>query len=125
LRQQREAALQAMRMLAQFQPRLTGPVLSGNAHEQADIHLHLFTDTHEEVAWFLMDRGIPYQLKDRVYHSIGRSYPSYRFFAGDDRIVLIVFQLLELRHAPPSPVDGKPTRRADLAAVENLLKQTV
>ncbi len=121
LTQMRRAALEAMYLLREFNPRLAGPVLSGTAHEHADILLHLFADNHEEVALFLMERGIPYQLREHTYRSIQQSYPCYRFMAGEESIVLEVFPVDGIRHAPPSPVDGKPMRRADSRAVEALL----
>jgi hypothetical protein len=126
LRALRQAALEAMRFFQPFNPRLVGPVLSGLAHEHAEIVLHLFCDTHEEVAWFLMERKIPYQLKERVYRGQPErreSYPCYRFMAGEESIALEVFPLDGIRRAPPSPVDGKPMRRADIAAVEALLRE--
>ena len=36
-------------------------------------------------------------------------------------IELAVFEEVDLRQAPPSPIDGKPQRRASLQEVEYLL----
>ena len=41
---QRSAALSAMQMLADFEPRLVGSVLAGTATEHNDIQLHLFAE---------------------------------------------------------------------------------
>ena len=41
----RNTALEAMRLLAEFEPRLVGPLLSGTATAHNDITLHLFADT--------------------------------------------------------------------------------
>ena len=41
---QRNAALSAMQMLADFEPRLVGSVLAGTATEHNDIQLHLFAE---------------------------------------------------------------------------------
>ena len=49
---------EAMRLLADFEPRLVGPVLTGTATAHNDIKLHLFADTPETVAVRLLDRGI-------------------------------------------------------------------
>ncbi|MET0290725.1 MAG: hypothetical protein ABW136_00065, partial [Steroidobacteraceae bacterium] len=49
LSRQREAALEAMDLLKDFQPRLVGPVLTGTASEHDDIQLHAFADTAETV----------------------------------------------------------------------------
>src|SRR5262245_5182408 len=45
----REAALGTMRLLVAFDPRLVGPVLTGNATEHSAIELHLFSDSAEAV----------------------------------------------------------------------------
>ncbi len=57
----RTAALQAMHFLSAFNPRLVGSVLSGRAGQHADINLHLFADTPEEVSLFLMESHIPFE----------------------------------------------------------------
>ena len=58
----REGAVQAIHFLADFNPRLVGSVLSGTAGQHADINLHLFADTPEEVSLFLMEAHIPFQV---------------------------------------------------------------
>lgn len=118
------AALDAMRFLAGFEPRLVGSVLAGTAGEHSDVNLHLFAETPEEVVLFLMENGIPYQTGERrlrVSPQEHASYPSYRFVAGDVPIELIVFPVDGLRQAPLSPVDRKPMQRASLKAVEALV----
>jgi len=120
----RKTALAAMQMLASFSPRLVGPVLSGTASEHSAITLHLFTDTPEEVSWRLTELAIPHELEARRQRQNVNSvvsYPCYRFMAGEAEVELVVFPHKELRQAPLSPLDGKPMRRADLAAVESLL----
>jgi len=121
LRQQRQSALAAMRLLHSFQPRLVGKVLNGTANPHSPISLHLFTDSHEDLAVFLLERRMPYELSERSFPSVNKSYPCYQFMAGDAPVYLTVFPLLELRQAPPDPVTGKPMRRADQAAVSALL----
>src|SRR5512145_1267532 len=46
----RRAALDAMRLMADFQPRLVGPVLIGTASPHSEINLHLFSETPEAVS---------------------------------------------------------------------------
>ena len=50
LKEQRRIALDTMRMLEEFQPRLVGSVLTGTATNYSDINLHLFADRSESVA---------------------------------------------------------------------------
>jgi len=120
----RHAALQAMRLLERFEPRLVGPVLAGTADVHYPVTLHLFTDTPEEVDWFLLERRIPFELDERqLKPRVGQTaqYPLYRFVAGDTTIELTVFPTDGLRQAPLSPVDGRPMERATLRSVEALL----
>ena len=121
LQQKRQAALQAMRLCAAFNPRLVGAVLTGAAHEHSEINLHLFADSAEEVAFLLIEKGIPFHLKERAYNGIQKTYPCYCFQAGNESITLVVFPTDGIRLAPPSSIDGKPMRRADLQTVEALL----
>ena len=53
-------ALDAMRALKQFNPYLTGPVLTGMAGRYAAIDLQLFPESAKEVELFLLNRNIPY-----------------------------------------------------------------
>lgn len=118
----RQVAVQAMRLFAHFKPRLVGAVLQGTAHQNSEITLHLFTHTAEEVAFFLMEQGIPYTLGEKRFRlSQVVTYPVYQFLAGEEYVILIVFGIDDIRWSPPSPIDGKPMQRADLQTVENLL----
>ncbi len=120
----RSSALQAMRLLAEFEPRLVGPLLSGTATAHNDITLHLFADTPETVAVRLMDRGIPHEFAERRFRMQRdevEAYPAVRFTAGQHEVDATIFPLDGIRQAPPGPVDGRPMRRATLQEVEGLL----
>jgi hypothetical protein len=120
----RRAALAAMRLMADFQPRLVGPVLNGTASAHSEINLHLFSETPEAVSLRLDERGVPHEvLERRVRFERDRtvSYPALRFVAGRRTVDAVVFPLDGIRQSPCSPVDGKPMRRANAAEVEGLL----
>lgn len=124
IRQLRETARDAMRMLNGFEARLVGPVLTGTAADHAIIYLHVFSDVPEHVAIFLMDKHIPYEVSSRKLKTgsgVQRDYPVYSFVAGDTTIELTVFSQDGIREAPASPLDGKPMRRASLRELEMLL----
>lgn len=126
LRALRLAARQAMQLLSGFEPRLVGSVLSGSAGQYSDVNLHLFADTPEDVALFLMQSEIPFEPADRrlrLGRGEYRTYPGFRFMAGEHVLELTVFPLAGLREAPRSSVDGKPMRRATLAVLETLLDE--
>ena len=120
----RTAAVQAMRQLALFKPRLVGPVLVGTADRHTPVSLHLFAESPEEVGFSLMDRGIPYRNTDhRLRMSTGETerVPGFSFFAGDVAFELVVFSGRTRGHTPLSPVDGRAMQRAGLREVESLL----
>lgn len=120
----RRTALQAMRLLQQFQPRLVGPVLSGTASAHSEVNLHLFADSTEAVALHLMENHIPHEMAQRrLRYEPDRlvDYPVVRFVAGNREIDAVVFPVDGIRQSPASPVDGRPMRRADRAEVETLL----
>jgi hypothetical protein len=127
LRVMREAALSAMQILEEFTPRLVGPVLSGNADENSAINLHVFADSPEAVAMFLADRDISCRLYERRLKSRrGRNvspdtYAGFEFEHGGEPVEATVFPIDGIRQAPISPIDRKPTKRADIKAVKALL----
>lgn len=121
----RRSALQAMQLMAEFEPRLVGPVLAGTASAHSDINLHLFADTTESVTLRLAERGVPHEiLERRLRFERDRTvaYPAVRFVAGRQTVDAVVFPLDGIRQAPTSPVDGRPMRRASAAEVESLLE---
>lgn len=122
----RLAARQAMLLFRDFQPRLVGSVLQGNANRHSDVQLHLFADAPERIVMHLIDRDIPFDVTERRFRrTSGESFdlPAYRFVAGDTRIEAAVFPLDGIRQAPASPLDGRPMKRANLAEVEALLEE--
>ena len=121
---QRRAALDAMRMLREFQPRLVGPVLTGTATDHSDINLHLFAEPSESVVLKLMDLGVPHEVHEkRVRMDAERTitYPALRFDTRDWTIDATVFPVDGIRQAPYSPVDGRPMKRADAREVADLI----
>ncbi len=127
LRSLREAAVEAMEFFATFRPRLVGDVLDGTAGEFSDVHLHVFVDTPEEVALFLLEHEIPFDTDERRFR-FGDEYvflPVYRFVAGDARFDLSVFDSRGLRQPPHSRVDGQPMARAAVDDVRRLLAEPV
>jgi hypothetical protein len=125
LRSLREAALEAMRFFADFEPRLVGPVLEGTADEYSAVCLHLHDDGADRVAMFLQERGIPYEERTRrlrLERETTADVPVFVFSAGDSAIDITVLPYDRLRQAPLDRIDEKPMRRANLAAVEQLVR---
>ncbi|MGD2129343.1 MAG: hypothetical protein PVJ33_04680 [Lysobacterales bacterium] len=122
----RRTAVEAMQWLERFNPRLVGPVLDGTAGSHSRISLHVFADSVEAVVLFFLERGTAYRQEQR----------QIRWFNGEHRLVplivvslagvdieLAVFEPVHLRQSPPSPIDGRPQRRAAVGEVEYLLEQ--
>lgn len=121
----RRAALEAMRLFADFRPRLVGDVLSGLATEHSDVQLHVFAEHSESFDLFLQAQGIPFELSERRFRygrGEHRHYPAFRFAAGSIGVEAVVFPLTEIRQAPDSLVDGTPMARAKADDVIQLLR---
>jgi hypothetical protein len=72
LRRLREAALDWMRRLAEFNPYVTGAVLNGTANAHSDIHLQIFTDNPKDVAIYLLNQNVQYDVSE-TRHFAGRA----------------------------------------------------
>ncbi len=120
----RQLALEAMSNLAQFSPRLVGQVLSGTADPHTPVQIHLFADNPEQVAFFLMERGIPYRESEKIASfpkGKKQRQPSFKFQSGDTEIELIWFTPKTIGHPPISSLDQKPEKRASLTQLKDLL----
>ncbi|MFQ5993520.1 MAG: hypothetical protein ACE5K1_00385 [Acidiferrobacterales bacterium] len=120
----RAVALEAMRFLGAFAPRLVGPVLSGTVTPYSVVQLHVRADTPEQIGLLLDDHNIPFEEIDKRLRFGGDRYercPVYRFTADTCPIEVYVFSPLNGREPPLSPVDGKPMQRATIKQVERLL----
>ncbi len=125
LRLMRTAALSAMELLNDFSPRLVGPVLAGTADENSSVNLHVFADSPELVAMEIGDMGIqirPYERRLKTRRGQVETYAGFEFNHQNEMMQATVFPVDGIRQAPMSPIDGKPMRRADKEAVQELLQ---
>jgi hypothetical protein len=125
LRLMRTAALAAMELLKEFSPRLVGPVLAGTADENSSVNLHVFTDSAEMVAMEIGDMGIqfrPYERRLKSRRGQVEMYAGFEFIHCNETIQATVFPVDGIRQAPMSPIDGKPMKRVDTDAVQELLQ---
>lgn len=121
----RETALDGMLFLARFKPRLVGAVLRGTADAHSEITLHVFADTPEEPALYLMEHGVQYQHIDkRLTLASGEtaSYPSYRFLVEEVPLLIVVLPPVASRQAFKSEVDGRPLQRANAEELRALIE---
>ncbi|VAW94921.1 hypothetical protein MNBD_GAMMA22-1692 [hydrothermal vent metagenome] len=120
----RQAALKAMKLFADFSPKLVGSVLAGTSDQHSPVHLHLFADTSEDITVFLIEQRIPFEIgeqKVRYGHDVHEFQPTFNFYAGDVRFLLTVFVSHGKKQSPLSPIDGKTMPRANTMEVEKLL----
>jgi hypothetical protein len=73
LRRLREIALEWMQRLEAFNPFLTGAVLNGTAGEHSDIHLQIFCDNSKDVAIWLLNANVQYDVSE-TRHFAARGY---------------------------------------------------
>jgi len=121
----RRCALQVMRLLETFQPRLVGPVLAGTATAHTEITLHVFADHAERVALLLDEKGIDHHHAEKKlrYESEKQiSFPSFKFVAGGHVVEVVSLPIDGVRQPPLSPVDGKSMHRATLSEVAALIQ---
>ncbi len=119
-----EIAAGLMQQCREFNPRLTGAILTAHVHKHSSIEIHVFSDTPEHVMIFLMEQHIPFasgekRLRTRRDHYESR--PCLCFFVNKNPVELTVFSKQDIKHAPLSPIDGKPVRRVNLATIHQLL----
>lgn len=120
LRQLRQQALAAMRLLALFHPYLTGSVLNGTAGEQSDINLLVYSDDEKAVMMFLLKHDLPFESGEWRVHLMGRQQivPSFTLQTETGVPVHIAVLPENARHSG----GRKPETHADMEAVEALLK---
>ncbi len=124
LQNKRKAALSVMRALESFHPRLVGPVLTGTADKHARVTLHVFNDPPDEVVMHLLDKGLIFRNQQRKIRWHDGTYRLVQLLvtnADDVEVELTLFNSMDLRQAPPSPIDGRPQKRAPISEVERLL----
>ena len=126
LRARREAAVDAMRFLQRFEPRLVGAVLEGTADSHSAVCLHVFSDDLEAVGIYLREHGVPVETQTRrirMSREEQAEFPVLLFAADKLPFDLTVMPLNALRQAPLNRMDEKPMRRASLASVEIMLAE--
>lgn len=117
--QLRAEALAAMRLLAEFNPYLTGSVLSGTAGELSDINLMLFSDDAKAVLLFLLKHNIEFEDGEWKVRVGGHeeNVPSYTLTGESGTQMHIIVLPENARHSG----SRHPETHADIGAVEGLL----
>ena len=112
----RHLAASLMQELAQFNPYVIGAVLNGTAGEHSDIHLHLYTDNSKDVAIFLLNLGIDYEVSEHQGKR-GEALETLSFIYKNEGVHLLVHDLDDLRHTDKN-------ERGNLANLQTLLENS-
>jgi hypothetical protein len=113
LLQLRQIAADLMQELERFNPYLVGAVLNGTANKYSDIHLHLFTDNSKEVAIFLLNMGIQYEVSESI-NKRHESLETLSFMRQNEGVHLLIHNHDDLRSSPKAD-------RANLQALHQLI----
>ncbi len=118
----RVVALEAMRALLAFEPRLIGSVSTGHIRKGSDVDLSVFPADPEALERRLDELGWTYE-KEPVTIQKGGQIREYLHYHVADAfpVELTVYEPRELRQRPRSSTDGKPIVRVRASALEKLL----
>ncbi|MGB4346414.1 MAG: hypothetical protein WBJ21_08450 [Burkholderiaceae bacterium] len=124
LLQLRTLALSLMEILADFSPHLTGAVANGTAGEHSDIHLQLFADSSKDVAVFLLNNDIDYEVTETPHFRYPeRMVEVLSFMWQQEGVHLSLFDYDDLRGAGK----GAGKRRIDrvnMSALKALITES-
>ena len=112
----RKLAVELMQKLERFNPYLVGAVLNGTASKHSDIHLHLYTDNSKEVAIFLLNLDIQYEVSESL-NKRREAMETLSFMLQNEGVHLLIHNHDDLRASPRAD-------RANLAAVMQLIEQS-
>lgn len=122
----RRAALEAMRTFEQFNPYLTGPVLTGLAGPYAQIDLQLFPESAKDLEIFLLERNFAFETAEGRRYSGDRSR-SMSLFTLDWHGIPLRLQAFDPRDerlALKTSQAGRVAERAGIAEVGLLVAKT-
>ena len=117
LREQRLAALEALELLADFRPYLTGSVLDGTSGEHSSIDILLFADSAKEVEIFLLNRDISFEHAE-PRHERAEAVLILETEVADVNLVIFPPQMerVAMKHR-----DGRPRERIRAEGLRSLL----
>jgi len=117
----RGQALQVMEMLEQYQPFLTGSVLSGSAGMHDDIHLQVFVDSAKEVEIYLLNKNLQIEISESPHFRGPRfeDVETASFMWKNTGVHVELYEQDDLRGAKKK--SGDKLLRADIAELRSIL----
>lgn len=124
LREMRLEALQLMRLLRPFKPRLIGSVMTGHVRKGSDIDLHVFSDSVGLVCDILSNEGLQYDVerKQVLKHGESRVFTHIHVHARFN-VEITVYAEDKAHYVFRSSITGKAIERASIAELEDFLQQ--
>lgn len=123
LRHLREHAIELMQWLSDFRPYLTGAVWNGTAGEHSEIVLQCFADSGKDVAIFLLNHRVQYEVDERPDFRGRGMVEALHFEWRDELVTLVIYDRDAVRGALRAGGD-KRAERGDVKAVRQLLDTT-
>jgi hypothetical protein len=118
----RIVALEAMRALAPFEPRLIGSVSTGHIRRGSDIDIQVFTADEDALEGHLRALRWAFERERVSILKFGQIREYVHFHVTDVfSIELTVYEPRELRFRPRSSTDGKPIVRIRTSALSAML----
>ncbi|WP_028207834.1 hypothetical protein [Paraburkholderia nodosa] len=129
LRRLREIALEWMQRLEAFNPFLTGAVLNGTAGEHSDIHLQIFCDNAKDVAIWLLNANVQYDVSETRHFAARGLVETLSFMWRPSRaeepvgIHVALYNTDDLRGAVRADARGR-LPRANAQALQTLIDES-
>jgi predicted nucleotidyltransferase len=124
LREMRIHALQTMRMLARFRPRLIGSTLTGHVRLGSDIDIHVFSDNIEAVRAALDQERLIYDVERKRVTKHGEERIFTHVHVQDKfPLELTIYPSDKAHYVYKSSLTGKAIERASIAELEQFLQK--
>jgi hypothetical protein len=121
LHEMRLESLRLMRLLREFQPRLTGSVLTGQDDGRHEIELQLFADHVDEVGRVLAGQQIEHDVDRRPKHGAPRALATLVAWVQRFNVRLQVYDTRLASASWKNPVTSRDVPRATAEELEQLL----
>jgi hypothetical protein len=120
----RVAALQMMRLLCAFRPKLIGSTYTGHIRKGSDIDIHVFSDHPSAVTTVLEDEHLPFTVERKriIKHNEERTF-THIHITGVFNFELTLYPLDKVNYAFKSSITGKAIEKATIAELEELIRQ--
>lgn len=121
----RVVALEVMKRLTPFEPRLIGSVSTGHIRRGSDIDIQVFTDDEDSLEQALKREGFEFERENVTIQKNGqfRDYVHYHLVHHFD-VELTAYPFRELGQRPRSSTDGKPIDRVRASRLQKLVVET-